>query len=328
MAKKAVKTVVDTAAPTLPEKSFKDLAIEDTQSMLDKLDAVETTVESSAPEIGIDDVEIVETEKLPKTEVKPASQLGYQEYLETLTFDEFLGIFPDKHKIEISNRVNNITEKNIKDRFGRLNPLIEELQKNPKLMDQLEKLNDKDLREFLLEAGIEAYEEVNPGHVKKFQQDTKEREYQDKIAGYEADLTKRQREKAQAEYTERRIRERDAMLNDFPELRYTMEKVQKGDYSEPEFKKFAYIVDRAQEKTDLNYARGIQKEVSMREVYEEIRALENSRPNTTKIENSSTGASSAKSQQAPKSATEGLAKLKKTFGNSAFKAIAARDSGL
>jgi hypothetical protein len=327
MAKRLVKAPKE--EPTFPEKSFKDQVTEDTQSMLDKLDAVESSIEIGIDAVeAIESVEEVETEKpTPKTEIKPATQLGYAEYLETLTFDEFLGIFPDKHKIEISNRVNNITENNIRQRFGRLNPLIEEIQKNPKLMDQLEKLNDKDLREFLLEAGIDAYEEVNPGHRQKFEQDKLKREYEDKIAVYEADLTKRQRATADEDYKYRRIKERDAMVNEHPDLRYTMEKVQKGDYSEPEYRKFCYIVDRAQEKTDLNYARGIQKEVSFEEVYQEISALEKSRPNTTKIE-ASTGPS-VKSQQAPQSATEGLAKLKKSVGSgSAFKALAARESGL
>src|ERR1700680_1232276 len=162
MSKRLVKTPPK-EEPTFPEKSFKTQAEEDTQTVLDKLDAIEPS-----PEIGIDSVSEtitpseVETEPLTKTEIVSAPQLGYKEYLESLTFDEFLGIFPERHKTEISKRVDNITENNIKQRFGRLNPLIKELEANPKLMDKLERLNDKDLREFLLEAGIDAYEEVNP----------------------------------------------------------------------------------------------------------------------------------------------------------------------
>lgn len=275
---------------------------EDTQKQLDRLDGIEPSEE-------VLDVVASPVEETPVE--TPASKLS---------FEEWLGSVDDDYKNELQNRIQHATSEWIHNEYGELTPIIDEIQANPELKKALSKLTNKELREFLLNDAVAIWESTNPAPAK--QEFAIPKEIEDRLSAAENELSSRKRQEQEAAYFNHRQREVEAMKNEYPELRF-----EKLDNSDAAFKKFSYIVDRAEERTTTNMARGINKTVSYKEVYDELRAIEVARPSTTKIENTSQPAD-PRNMQAPRNAVESqqqkLERIKKAGG---FKAIAARESG-
>lgn len=257
-----------------PDKSFKQTAVEDTAKQENKLDNIEPTIEPA-----------IET----STETAPSK----------LSFDEWINTVDDDYKTELQSRVVNATNEFIHSKYGELTPILDEIENSPELMKALSKLSDKDLRDFLLNDGIQVYEsslkstsEITPVN----------KELENKLAAIESKLSAKEKQEQDAAYFNYRRNEVQAMQNEYPELRF-----EKADKADPGYRKFEYLVDQAETRTQLNYARGVNKSVSYKEVYDELRQFENNRPTPTKIEN--TSSTNPKDQQAPQTITDSKKKL-------------------
>ena len=229
--------------------------------------SVDSTTSTPTPEVDNKlSTPTPDTETSPKTETAPKTE----EVSKPFDLDEWLGTIPDEAKNGINERASTNFQNFINQKYGDIMPLIEEIENDPTLIKQLSKLTNKELRDFVFNDAYGIFEGT-PAPVKETPQIPKE--FEDKVTALETKIERQERETQEKAYVASRQQELTAMLTEYPELRF-----QKQDKSDPAYRLGDYLINLAEERTARNFAKGINKTVSYREVYEEYRSLQNNTP--------------------------------------------------
>lgn len=257
---------------------------------------VVTTTEPSST-----DVEPTKVEAVVKTEPSVVSEPSVTK--KDFDLDEWLGGIPEEARSGLNKRITENTTvaytKYVNEKYGKILPLIEGLEKDPTLMDGLAKLSpflleeiskdpdliddvlklsDKDFRTFIFETGEPIYrgtDTIDPVVNKKLSDlesklNKKEKAEQEAIRRAENEaLTNKQREEreaAQKKFNADRMNELQAFINEHPECHY-----KKQSPDDQAWSLVMHIARMADAETSANWSKGIHKVVPYQEVYQEYR---------------------------------------------------------
>lgn len=257
----------------MAKKTLAQFATETAAAEDEKLTAAASAQEEAPLEIPSATIEheekpVVEQAPTEPTEqtIKAAKVEAAPEPEKPFDYQEWARNVPSEARVHLEQAIQNYaqTQANqyVDTKYGKYKDLLAEIESDPKLEKQILQLSNKELRNFLFEYGVEAFESM----PKPEGAPTREvQELQRELDTIKQRDENRQRQDEWTNYLRYRDNEFDALRREYPELQ---------DQALAKF-----VIQLAHERTQIQMARGNNNAVPFREIYLETKRIQGKQPN-------------------------------------------------
>lgn len=176
------------------------------------------------------------------------------------TYEKWFEKQPEKFRAQFAENVVSHQAQKLAEFYGpEISGIMQEVAQDPELKKRLARLSDKQLREWLLDTAAGIYDGYAPGGTA--QPAGEDSALSGRLEKLESRLEKDEQERANQAYIAERRTEYEALLNTFPELKWS-------DQNSPAYKRAAAVLDQAE-----NESRSTGRKVSYADTYTKMRDM-------------------------------------------------------